>query len=346
MWRHVLRLIDDHEGVPDGAAADERHGFDFDEPRVDQPLVGLAGLADLLELRPEDRLGRLHGLGLLLLALRIRGEEALAGRSDLRSRGRAVAGEEDFEVVEVRLDVRRELLLLGPGQRADVLADLHDRTGDVELLVRGEVAEHLGKRGGDGEESLARAGPAEAGHQFDVGIEQRIEEDPLLKVLGDDAHAARHLQALASPAVGRKEFAVEAERDEDVLADVAGGFAPVAGSQHHVLVYGRDGFALQLDLDLGEFLEVAHRGGGHVDRLVVADIAGLDAVVPVVLDLQAEGLRLEGHAGVLGDEDHRALGGVAKVKRRSDDAMVGGVDLHEDGPQALGAFAVEVLADE
>ena len=64
---------------------------------------------------------------------------------------------------------------------------------------------------------------------------------------------------------------------------MAGRFAPVARSQHHVFIDRGTVLALELYFDLGEFLKVAHCRRGYRDSFVVTDVAGLDPIVPVVL---------------------------------------------------------------
>jgi hypothetical protein len=127
---------------------------------------------------------------------------------------------------------------------------------------------------------------------------------------------------------------------------VPGGLGPGVRGQHHVFVDQQGRIRRQLQLGLPEFAEIAHRGGGDGERAVVADLADLDAVVAVILDFQAQRLGLERHAGILGHQDHGALGLVAQVERGGDDAVVGGVDLHEDGADAIGTGAVEMVADQ
>ena len=154
------------------------------------------------------------------------------------------------------------------------------------------------------------------------------------------------MQALACPAVISEELAVKRQWHEGALADVARGLGPRIRGEHDVLVDHRGGVGGQFQLCLPQFPEIAHRGGRDRDGAIIAHVADLDPVVAVILDLKAERLGLEGHARILGDEHDRPLGGITQVKGGGDNAVVGGVHLHEDRPDPLGAGAVEVVADQ
>ena len=274
-------------------------------------MVRLAGLIDGLELRTEDRLSRLHCLGFFLTALGV-GRDGFLGRRGLCSA--SIFRKQHFKIIEVGLDVRGELFFLGAGECADVFTDLDDWSGDVKFLVWREVAEDLRQGSGDGEERLARTRPTEAGHEFDLRVKECIEENPLLEVLRDDAHAAGHLQSLPGTTVCGEEFAVKSQRDKGPLADVPGWFGPSVRSQHHVFVDDEGRLGFNLYLDLGEFAEILHGSRGNVDGAIIPDIAGFDAIVAVVLYVHPEGLGLECHAGIFRYEYHGALGSIPQVQ--------------------------------
>ena len=168
----------------------------------------------------------------------------------------------------------------------------------------------------------------------------------MLEVLWNDAHAARHLEPFAGAAIGRHEFAIKPKGDEGAFADVASRLGPRVGREHHVLIQDQGGLFLYLNLDLAKFAEIAHGCGGHLDRAILPFVAGLDTVGAVILDVHPESLSLKGHAGVFSDKHHGSFRGVAQVKRRGDDAMVRGVDLHEHRTDTFGLGTIEVIADQ
>ena len=127
---------------------------------------------------------------------------------------------------------------------------------------------------------------------------------------------------------------------------MAGRLAPGVRSEHHVFVDDQRGLFFDFHLNLRQFTEVSHGGGRDTDGAIVADVAGLNAVVAVVLHIHAKGLGLHRHAGVLGDEHDLSFGSVAQIKRRGDDPVVGCIDLHENGAEAFGFGAIKVIADE
>jgi len=177
-------------------------------------------------------------------------------------------------------------------------------------------------------------------------IKKRVQEDPLLEVLRDDAHAAGHLESLSGAAVGGHEFAVESKGDESAFADMSGRLGPRIGREHHVLVHDERGLFLHLHLYLAQLTEITHGSGGDLDCAILAFVAGLDAVIAVILDIHTESLGLEGQPLRRGAGHHRPRRGVTQVDCRGDDAMVRGVDLHEHGADSLGFSSIEMIADQ
>ena len=148
----VLGLVDDHELVGDGAAADVGEGFE-DE---------FAGVEVAFELGFD--VGGFAGVD-------------------------AAVGEEEFEVVEDGLHPGGEFFVLGAGEVADVAAHGHDGSGDQEAFVAEPALswKHLCMPAARARRVLPVPAVPMRVTMLDVVIEQQVEGHDLLEVAWDDA---------------------------------------------------------------------------------------------------------------------------------------------------------------
>src|SRR5205814_1732485 len=78
-----------------------------------------------------------------------------------------------------------ELFFLGTGEKADISAKRHDRTGDeqlLELVLPDRQMEPRDER----EQSLSGPCPSDERHEADGRVEEEVERDPLLEVARRD----------------------------------------------------------------------------------------------------------------------------------------------------------------
>ena len=258
--RQVLRLVDDQVLVRQAAAANVRERLDLKLAAVEQiDEVAIAGAAAALR----------------FLVLR-----AVLGAGRI----------EELEVVEDRLHPGVELLLDVAGQEADVAAERDHRAADeetrVDLVVDGAL-----EAAREGEQRLAGAGLAEHGDETDRVVEQELEREGLLLVLGADAHDPRRGDAQ------RQDHLLVA-----VVATERGVRRRLAVAQQHARVRHEVGALRRGELALVEERVDLGRVDVDLDDAAV-DLVDVDALVLVVLGGEAVRIGADAQVRVHRHED-------------------------------------------
>ncbi len=226
----------------------------------------------------------------------------------------ALLAEHELHVVEDRLHPGLELLLLGPGEEAEVAPERHDRARDEELLelmlLDGEVQSR-----DEGEERLARAGAPHERDEADRRVEEEVERDPLLEVARRDPEdlLLREDERTHDLGLGRR-----APPDRGALGARA---VPEEDALVRVELEPRELEPVLLEEAPERVLVDVHLAPAGVELLDGGDLVGL-----VVLGVDPEGVRLDPHVHVLGDERDR-LPLLEELVGDREDPVVGRVAL-------------------